>query len=132
MTHLDPKALEALSTALDSIETGPDPDAGLQRAREIVAGLAALPQAEPVWWFWRDQGWPVFVECNNRPLNAPVDAIPLFASPTPTASREVTEEMVEAARRVYESASRHNPEVSISERIRAALTAALSQPHSEK
>lgn len=130
MTHLDPKALEAASRELRGIRAA---SGALQLAeRAISAYLAALPQAEPVWWFWRDQGWPVFVERNNRPLNAPVDAIPLFTSPTPAVSREVTEEMVEAARRVYESASRHNPEVSISERIRAALTAALSQPHSEK
>lgn len=153
---LDPKALEALAKKLrtkrmrvhDLSGAGwEDDDDCIAAANFISAYLAALPQAEPVAWRWRvsyrdDWCWsatkPEFSPL-DRERRIVFDVEPLFASRTPTVSREVTEEMVERAIQAadpdfYAAAKESGPLTyhRAADSMRRALTAALSQPHSEK
>lgn len=160
MTHLDPKALEAVWQAIVEKDdrTSPEeyPDMALISLGEleeaISAYLAALPQAEPV----APEGW---VLVPREPTEAMLDAgvlghpgelsyedaalcydAMLFASPTPAVSREpeITPQVMAAFRESYREhreGKQYLPVLApdfIEPALKAAFTAALSQPHSEK
>ena len=110
-------------------------------AREDWDRRSSDEQAEVVAWQWSDRHgmwYTVDTNTDRMPFSQQEELArmvaannggtvrPLYASPPAVAAGGVTEARVEAAHRVFENASRHNPEVSIRERIRAALTAALA------
>jgi len=145
MTHLDPKALEAAAALLfPYLPIGASIERSMQISEAAISAyLAALPQAEPVAW----EG--IMPEGNSDITRKKTKADmwvskglvvrPLFASPTPAVIREVTEEMVERAIQAadpdfYAAAKESGPLTyqRAADSMRRALTAALSQPHSEK
>lgn len=137
---LDPKALEAAVTIgtrayNDRVPTHKTRNiyldgeiAKVAFEAAISAYFAALPQAEPVGYVDR-----LSLPWGIRDREEPGFEMPVFASPTPAVSREVTEEMADAFMVSYYGPSwRKTISQYLLPHIKAALTAALSQPHSEK